>query len=132
MAAGAHQRHRELAGKDLVIGEPLARRGRRQQIGLGFRGMRPVDRIAPRGPAAPLPQRRIDPFRQCRQAVERRPDRLLHNPRGEARCQRINRLDQLEAVELVRSQYEVWVRHLRHAAVELDAAADDALRADRE
>ncbi len=94
--------------------------------------MRPADRIAPGGPAAPFAEGRIDPFRQYREAVERRPDRLLHDARHQARGQRIHRLNRAEAVEFVRPQHKVGMRHLRHAAVELDTAADDALGADRE
>ena len=91
-----------------------------------------ADRLPPPWPAAFLAQRRVDPFRQCREAIERRPDRLLHNARREARGQRVDRLDRSEAVEFVGPQHEVGVGHLRHAPVELDAAADDTLGADRE
>ena len=38
----------------------------------------------------------------------------------------------MQPIEFVWPQYEVRVSHLRHAAVELDAAADDALGADRQ
>ena len=98
VAPGADQRHRELARKDLVIGEPLARRGGRQRDRPRSRGACAArDRLAPSRPAAPLAQRRVDPFRQCREAVERRPDRPLHDARRQAGGQRIDRLDRLAA-----------------------------------
>ena len=50
LAPRAHQRDRELAGEHLVIGEPLARRGRGRQIGLA--GGRVGRRRAPRSSSA--------------------------------------------------------------------------------
>ena len=132
VSARADQRHRELAGKDLVIGEPLARRRRRQQIGFVRRGLRLADCFGPMRPAATLAQCRIDPFRQCRRPLESRLDCLLHDARRETGGHWVDRLDRLEAVEFVRPQHEIGVSDLRHAAVELDEAADDTFGADRQ
>ena len=99
-APGADQRHRELAGEDLVIGEPLARRGRRR---------RDRPRSAGHAPGGPPRPRRANRAARASagsihsgnagSAVERRPDRLLHDARRQAGGQRIDRLDRLEAVE---------------------------------
>ncbi len=132
VAARADERDCELAREDLVIGETLARRVGRQQAAFGLRRMDSANGAVPWRPAAPLAQRRADPVRQHREAVERRGHRLLRDAQGEARGQRVDRLDRLQAIELVRPHDEIRVGDLGSAVVELDAAADDPLGADRQ
>ena len=132
MAARPHQRHRELAGEHLVIGEALARRVGRQEIGLGRRRMDMADGLGPGRPCAALGEGRVDPFGQLGSAVECRRHRALHDPRGESCGQRVDRLDRLQPVELVGPQDEVGVGDLGRPVVELDPAADHPLGADRQ
>ena len=132
LAAGADQCDCELAGKDFVIGEALARRGQRHQIGLARRGVGLPQGLGPGRPLPPAHQAAVDPFREIRNALERCRGGALDDARSETRCQRVDRLDRLQPVEFVGTQYQIGVRHLRDAVVELDAAADDALGADRE
>ena len=104
--ARAHQRHRELAGQDLVIGEALARRAGGREIGFG--ALRRMDDCGPpraSRPDAALAQApgrsiRAAPARARRRAV----DRPLHDPRRQAGGQRVDRLDRLQPVELVGPQ----------------------------
>src|SRR5215468_9342106 len=91
-----------------------------------------ANRLAPLRPAAPFAQRQIDPFRQRREPVNRRPNLSLHDARRETSGKRIYGFDWPQAIKLLRPQYEIGMRHLRYAAVELDPTADDALGADRQ
>ncbi len=84
LAASADQCHRELAREHLVIGKALARRLGRRQIGLGRGGMGMAQGLGPGGPAAPLPERRVDPFRQLGSSVERCCRGALHDARKQA------------------------------------------------
>ncbi len=131
LAAGADQRDRELVREQLVIGETFARRVGGRQIRLASGRMGMAQGIGPAGPAAPFPERRVDPFGKLGGTLERCCRGALHLTRREACRQRMDWLDRLQAVELVGAQHQVGVRHLRHAVVELDPAADDPLGADR-
>ncbi len=107
-AARAHQCHRELAGEHLVIGEPLARRLGRREIGFGGRRMDGADRLGAK-PASRRRsrERRVDPLGQLGSAIDGGRHRPLHDPRRESSGQRIDRLDRLQPVELVGPQHEI-------------------------
>ena len=86
-------------------------------------------------PARPMTaraQRRVEPFRQFRHALQGSPDRLRQHAWRQAGGQRIDRLDRFDLLCLLRHHDIVRVRHLRPAAVVIDRAADDALGPDRQ
>ena len=83
LAAGADQCDRELAGKDFVIGEALARRGRRRQIGLARRGVGLPQGLGPGRPLTLAHQAAVDPFREIRNPFERRRGGTLDDARSE-------------------------------------------------
>ena len=83
LAAGANQCDRELAGKYLVIGEALARRRRRRQIGLARRGVGLPQSLGPGRPLTPAHQAAVDPFREIWNPFERRRGGALDDARSE-------------------------------------------------
>ena len=115
----AHQRERELAGEQFVIGEPRPRRRCRARRRPGSAG-RCSARSASRertdsararpssGPAIPA-----DPAR-----VRARLDRLAHLVEAEPFGQRIDRLDQRQRGEARFVDHAVGMHHLQHAVVE--------------
>ena len=75
---------------------------------------------------------RVLPFRQLRQALERRIDRLAHLVRAQPFGQRIDRLDQRQLGKACRIDHAVGMHHLQHAVVERRSARDVAQLADRQ
>src|SRR5439155_10181414 len=86
----------------------------------------------PTRPMAPCAQRRVEPFRYLRQALQSSPDGLCHHPRREPGGQRIDRLNRFDLLGLVRRDDIIGMRDLWPAVVVIDRAADDALGADRQ
>ena len=69
-------------------------------------------------PARPMTaraQRRVEPFRQFRHALQGSPDRLRQHAWRQAGGQRIDRLDRFDLLCLLRHHDIVRVRHLRPA-----------------
>ena len=128
-----HQRDRELGGEDFVIGEPLARRGRRREIGLALRRVRGGDRLVPTRPPAALQHSAGSSHSGSSGARSSAAgDGARHDPRRQAGGQRVDRLDRPDAVGLLGRDDVVGMGDLRHAVVVVDPAADHPLRADRQ
>ena len=91
-----------------------------------------VHRLGPARPQPAFPEGRIDPLGQLGYPIDDTRHGPLHDPRGEPRSQRVDRLDRPQPVELVGAQYQVRVGNLGCAVVEFDPAADHSLGADRQ
>ena len=130
---GAHQKNRQLARQELVIGEAGAGQGSRLQVrfAVGLVG-RDQGRV-PGGPPAPGDQRRVGPFRHLRRRLRQRPlNRLRGHFQGQARRQAIDRLDRCQTVPVLDGADMIGVGHLLDPPIVLDRAADDSGFAGRE
>ena len=128
----AHQGQRQLAGEQLVIGQPRDMRRFRVEIDRRLRVMDLGERRREAIPAALGDERRVQPFRQVGQACHRLADGAGQRLAGNARGHRIDRLDQRQAGEILFVDDVVRVDHGRAAVEPLDLAADIERRADRQ
>ena len=129
-AVAAHQRQRHLLGEQFVIGQPFARRRQQRQVVHAPGIMRGTDRRRPVGPAALQNQRRLDPFRQGRGAVDRGGGGACDDALRQGARQRIDRLE--ARGRRVRGRQDVvGVDHLGEAVEQLDLAGNHARGADR-
>ena len=130
---GAHQRERELAGEQFVIGEPRPGLALRQDVGGLGRVMQALQRVGEGGKALAFePGRRpaipaASGFSSSAASAALRTG-LRRQPFG----QRIDRLDQRQLVELGLAHHAVGMHHLQHAVVERGGARDVAQLADRQ
>ena len=124
----ADHRQRQLIGKQLVISEPRPRWRRRQQIGFGLGRMQSRKRLGERRPRLLRQKRRVRPFRQRGQALQRLADRLAQRRIGETGGQRIDRLMQRQrrraAFGAIELGHMVGMRHLQPAVIRLELAGD--------
>ena len=92
--------------------------------------MRVFQRNLPRLPALLFEVGGIEPFSEVQRLFVGGLDCLGERLRAQTLGHRINRLDRLQLVDLIRRQDMIWMGDLRFAAVAFDPAADDALFAD--
>ena len=123
---GAHQRQRELARQQLIIGQPTPRQG----LGLqGFDALRPVQRpqsLGERRKAVLRQPGRVLPLGEPRQPVHRSRRRLGEDPRGQALRHAIDRLDRRHGAEGVLLHDPVGMDDLAAALPQFDLARDEA------
>ena len=122
----AHQRQRELAGEQFVIGKPCPSGTFRRDIARFGRPMQMAQRV---GEARKLFARHpgfILPFRQIGEAGERCIHRAPHIAERQSFGERIDRLDQWQLGEAFLVHDPVGMHHLQHAVVEFGAAGDVA------
>jgi hypothetical protein len=120
---------RQLVGQQLVIGEPLAGRRLGPEVRRAVGAVDAGQRNSNRWPGAPRQQSRIVPLGEPGQAVEGSLDAADEEARRQIGSQRIDRLGQRQAGELLWRNDVVGMHHLRQAAIPLDAARYEALRA---
>ena len=128
----AGERQRELAGQELVIGEPRPGGRVGQDIGRERRGgaggaMRRKSPGISRAPGTPGPAIRATPA-----GLERAVDRLVQLAGEQAFGERIDRLDQRQLGEPGFVDHPVGMHHLQHAVVERGGARDVAALALRQ
>ena len=130
----AHERERELAGEQFVIGEPRPGRRSPAAASAGSAGRCSArSASANAGQRLRASQRRVLPFRQVRQRGRARASTALRTwLRRQPFGQRIDRLDQRQLREARFVDHAVGMHHLQHAVVELDRAGDVAPLADRQ
>ncbi len=127
-----HQAQRQLADEELVISKPPPGRSLRVDIGRVARLVQHVETVADRRQALFLSQGQVDPFRQLGKTRQAGVDNLAQRLRRKPRRQRIDRLDQRQALRLVRPDHIIGMHH-RGAAVEpVDLAADRHFCVDRQ
>ncbi len=122
----AHQRERELAGEQFVIGKPRPCGVFRKDI-VWLR--RPVQMTQRRGKGRKAFARHpglVLPFRQIGQACQRAIDRAAHIAERKSFGERIDRLDQRQRGKARLVHHAVGVHHLQHAVVEFGGAGDVA------
>ena len=114
----------QLVGQQFVVGKPLADRchGVESRLVLGFVGEQ--KRVAPSFPFVLCQIGGVDPFWQLRQSVERGADGLAQDLERQPRGQRIDRLDGLQAGDLVGRADVVGVGDLDFLGEGFDLAAD--------
>ena len=125
-----HQGERQLAGKQLVVGETLPWRAAGRDVAGVRRLVQALQRSAEVRPAARLHPGRLLPLRHLAQALQRLPRRLLHDLARQAGGERIDRLQHRQVAARLRRHDVVGMRHLQLVAVALDAPRHVALLAD--
>ncbi len=128
----AHQRERELAGQQFVIGEPRPRQALRQNVVRLGRPVQMAQRGGEGGKALARDPGLVLPFGQIRQPRQRVVHRPPHIAGGQPLGQRIDRLDQRQRGEALLVHHAVGMHHLQHAVVEFGGAGDVARLAHRQ
>ena len=114
----AHQRERELARQELVIGEPRPCRSLRQQVGRLAGPMQGAQRLGEGREALACDPARVLPFRQFRQARKRGIGGSAHLIEAHPLGQRVDRLDQRQLREIGLRDHAIGMHHLQHVVVE--------------
>ena len=128
----AHQRQRQLAGKQFVEGEPRPERAIGQDIRQFDRLMHPVQRFRDRREMAAADHLRADPFGQLRQLLQRLRDRAAERAQRQPLGQGIDGIDARQLRERLLVHDAIGMHDLRDAVIHLQRAGDVALRADRQ
>ncbi len=123
---GAHQRERELAGKEFVIGKPRPSRALRHYLGRRARIMQALQRGRERRKLLTRQPRVVLPFGQRGQPVQCRFHGAAQLTGAEAFGERINRLDQRQIGEPLLVDHAVGMHHLEHTIVKRGDAGNIA------
>ena len=124
-----HQRQRQLIGQQLVEGEALAGGRLGRDVGGAGRPMQAPQRVAEARPAALREPRRVLPFGELRQILERLPGEPAEDAQAQALGQRVDRLHPARERELGGRQDQLGVHDLPVPPVARERAADHALAA---
>ena len=128
----AHQRERELAGEQFVVGEPRPGQTLRRDVVRLGRPVQMAQRVGESGKALARDPGLVLPFRQVGQPRERAVHRAPHIAERETFGERIDRLDQRQLGEALLVHHAVGMHHLQHAVVEFGGAGDVARLAHRQ
>ncbi|MDN3719388.1 hypothetical protein QW131_09720 [Roseibium salinum] len=119
-------RQRKLAGKQLIVGEPLHIERMRLDVGSLLRHMQRAQAFSEIRPAGLVQMGFVQPLRQVRDFLQRRVNGLLQRLGGKARRQRVNRFEYRHRGGLFRLQRIVRVHHLGAIVEPVDLAGDDS------
>ncbi len=125
----AHQRQRQLVGKQLVVGEPPAGGGIKSDLGRVLRPVEPTQRFAEARPMPALQPSPVLPLGQFAQAFEGASREPSEQPLAQSLGQRVNRLQRRRGGEFGRGQDQLGMDDLPGAAKARQAAADYPPRA---
>ncbi len=114
----AQQSERELARQQFVVSEPRPRRAVGLDVFGRLRAMDLAERFGKARIVVALAPRRILPFRQIRQAIERRIHRFTHLERVQPFGERIDRIDQRQFCQAFGIDHAAGMQHLQMAVIE--------------
>ena len=123
---GAQQSERELACQQFIVSEPRPGGAVRSEVFGRGGAMQRVQRLAKARIVVASQPRRVLPFRQHRQPLERCADRLADLVRMQALGQRIDRINQRQFGKARCVDHAVGMQHLQVAVVERCGAGDVA------
>ncbi len=130
-AVGLALHHGELMGEQLVIGQPPARRGVRQQVHAHGWGVQGLQRGAPGGPGLARQQVRVDPLGKLRGSRQRGERQPADRARGKASGGGIDRLVRWHFTGAVEGHEVIGMDQLQLGVEPLRPAAGDPLGAHR-